>query len=156
MIPEAMEAEILGLDHIYLSVRSMEASERFYTDAFVRVLGFRVNRFVIAGAPHVQFYDRRFGIVIRPAKAGAGPHDSYAPGLHHLCLRVEGEAEVDRVASALRALGIDASAPRHYPEYAPDYYATFFDDPDGIRLEIMNFREGRRRRMERWDDDPSA
>ena len=33
---------------------------------------------------------------------------------------------------------------------------TFFDDPDGIRLEIMNFREGRRRRMERWDDDPSA
>ena len=60
------------------------------------------------------------------------------------------------MASALRALGIDASAPRHYPEYAPDYYATFFDDPDGIRLEIMNFREGRRRRMERWDDDPNV
>jgi len=151
-----VEAEILGLDHIYLSVRSMEASERFYTDVFVGVLGFRSNRFVIAGAPHVQFYDRRFGIVIRPAKSGAGPHDCYLPGLHHLCLRVEGEAEVDRVARALRARGIEASAPRHYPEYAPDYYATFFDDPDGIRLEIMNFREGRRLRMERWDLDPNA
>jgi catechol 2,3-dioxygenase-like lactoylglutathione lyase family enzyme len=151
-----VEAEILGLDHIYLSVRSLETSERFYSDVFQRVLGFRVNRFVIAGAPHVQFYDRRFGIVLRPAKPGAGPHDSYLPGLHHLCLRVEGEAEVDRVASALRALGVDASAPRHYPEYAPDYYATFFDDPDGIRLEIMNFREGRRVRMERWAVDPNA
>lgn len=28
-----------------------------------------------------------------------------------------------------------------YPEYAPDYYAIFFSDPDGIRLELTNFRQ---------------
>ena len=33
-------------------------------------------------------------------------------------------------------LGIDASLPRLYPEYAADYYATFFPDPDGMRLEV--------------------
>ena len=41
--------------------------------------------------------------------------------------------------------------PRYYPEYAADYYATFFTDGDGIRLEITNFREIRRRRMFDWD-----
>jgi glyoxylase I family protein len=41
--------------------------------------------------------------------------------------------------------------PRFYPEYAADYYATFFTDPDGVRLEITNFREIRRRRMFDWE-----
>jgi catechol 2,3-dioxygenase-like lactoylglutathione lyase family enzyme len=151
-----MEAEVLGVDHIYLSVRSLAASELFYEAVFVRVLGFRAMHFELHGAPHVQYYNRQLGIVIRPAKAGAGPHDSAASGLHHLCLRVLGDAEVDRVASALRAHGIAASAPRLYPEYAPDYYATFFEDPDGIRLEVMNFRAARRQRMEHWEAEPGA
>ncbi len=43
--------------------------------------------------------------------------------------------------------GVEATEPRYYPEYDPDYYATFFEDPDGIRLEVTNFRERRRRRM---------
>jgi len=42
---------------------------------------------------------------------------------------------------------MEATEPRYYPEYAPDYYATFFEDPDGVRLEVMNFREIRRKVM---------
>ena len=60
-------------------------------------------------------------------------------------------SEVDRVAGALEAAGIDASPPRLCTDYAPDYYATFFQDPDGIRLEITNFRAERRARMRDWD-----
>jgi hypothetical protein len=30
------------------------------------------------------------------------------------------------------------SPSQFYPEYAPDYYAIFFADPDGIRLEATN------------------
>ena len=44
------------------------------------------------------------------------------------------------------------SPPQLYPEYAPDYYAIFFSDPDGIRLEVTNYREERRKRFEDWDD----
>ena len=36
-------------------------------------------------------------------------------------------------------------------EYAPDYYATFFEDPDGIRLKVMNFREIGRKVMYNWE-----
>lgn len=37
------------------------------------------------------------------------------------------------------------------PEYAPDYYAIFFSDPDGIRLEITNYRQERRKRFDNWE-----
>ena len=79
------------------------------------------------------------------------PHDPYAPGLHHLCFRVEDAAAVDDSGQKLRAAGIDASQPRLYPEYAPDYHATFFSDPDGLRLEVTNYRaERRQRRTTTW------
>mgnify|MGYP006188943825 CR=1 FL=1 len=36
-------------------------------------------------------------------------------------------------------------------DYAPDYWATFFTDPDGIRLEVTNYRAERRERHDHWD-----
>jgi glyoxylase I family protein len=59
---------------------------------------------------------------------------------------------VDRAARELEEAGVDATEPRYYPEYAPDYYATFFTDPDEIRLEVTNFREVRRKLMYDWED----
>ena len=51
----------------------------------------------------------------------------------------------------LDSLGIAHEGPRLWPEYAPDYYTVFFSDPDGIRLEVMNFREGREQIRAKWD-----
>ena len=28
--------------------------------------------------------------------------------------------------------------PREFPEYAPGYYAVFFEDPDRIKLEVVH------------------
>lgn len=145
-----MPVEVIGIDHIYLSVADLAVSEAFY-DRLMGVLAFRKVTSTIAGDPHVHFYNRQFGFSLRPARAGAPPHDPYAPGLHHFCFRVDDERAVDLAAAELQSLGFDVSAPRYYPEYAPDYYATFFSDPDGVRLEITNFREQRRRRMFDWD-----
>ena len=74
---------------------------------------------------------------LRPARTAGVRADSYAPGLHHLCLQVRDRAAVEAAFSKLRALGVAASQPRLYPEYNPDYYATFFEDPDGIRFELV-------------------
>lgn len=145
--------EVIGIDHVYLTVRDVAASEAFYDAVLGAVLGFRRSEFTLAGARHVQYYNRQLGIVLRSARAGTSAHDPGLPGLHHLCLRVAESADVARAARELAARGIAASPPRLYPEYAPDYYATFFTDPDGIRLEITNFREERKARMYRWDDE---
>ena len=145
-----MPVEVIGIDHVYLAVSSLARSEAFY-DGAMRVLGHRKHRGSLGGEPHVHYVGRYFSFTLRPTRAGAPDHDPTAPGLHHFCFRVLDERAVDRAAAELRALGVDATPPRHYPEYAPDYYATFFQDPDGIRLEITNFREERRRRMFDWD-----
>lgn len=150
-----MPVEVIGIDHVYLAVRALARSTRFY-DGVMSVLGYKKNEAPIGGDPHVHYYNRQFGFSLRPARAGTPAHDPYAPGLHHFCFRVVDEAAVDRAARELVALGVAATPPRLYPEYSPDYYATFFDDPDGIRLEITNFREGRRRRMYDWAEDPGA
>jgi glyoxylase I family protein len=142
--------DVIGIDHVYIAVSDLGRSEAFYDRALVQALGFRKNRFALNGEPHVQYFNRHFGYVLRPARSHVA-HDPYAPGLHHFCLRVESESDVVAAATALRALGIDASEPRRYAEYAPDYRATFFTDPDGIRLEVTNYRRERRERHDRWD-----
>lgn len=143
--------EVIGIDHVYLTVRDLVLAEQFYDRLLGAVLGFRKNAFALGGDPHVQYFNRQFGIVLRPARSGSS-HDPYAPGLHHLCLRVDSAADVAEAAERLREQGIEATEPRVYPEYAPDYVATFLVDPDGIRLEITNFRAERRERMEHWED----
>ena len=146
-----MPVEVLGIDHVYLAVRDLAASTRFY-DGVMAVLGYRRVESTIGGDPHVHYYNRQFGFSLRPARPGTPAHDPYAPGLHHFCFRVLDERAVDQASRELRALGVTVSEARIYPEYAPDYYAVFFDDPDGIRLEITNFRAIRRQRMYGWDD----
>ncbi|CAN5446036.1 MAG: VOC family protein [Rubrobacteraceae bacterium] len=149
-----MSVEVAGLDHIFITVEDLARSEEFY-DRLMKVLGFRKSGGSMGGDPHIHYYNRQFGYSLRPARSDAA-HDPYAPGLHHLCFRVSDEEAVDRAASELRAVGIETTEPRHYPEYAPDYYATFFEDPDGVRLEVMNFREMRRKHLFDWNHEPGA
>ncbi len=141
-------SEVIGIDHIYLAVRDLEVSRSWY-DKVMRILGFRSGRFQIGGDPHASYYNRHFGFVLRPARSQAA-HDSYASGLHHFCLRVDRAEDVDALARSLSEAGIDVTAPALYPQYAPDYYAIFLDDPDGIRLEVTNYRQERRERHDHW------
>jgi catechol 2,3-dioxygenase-like lactoylglutathione lyase family enzyme/GNAT superfamily N-acetyltransferase len=147
---ESTGAEVIGIDHIYLAVSDLVRSENFY-DRVMGILGFRKNTFPNDGDHHIQYYNRHFGFVLRPARSGPRTHDSLAPGLHHFCFRVEDSAAVEALAQRLAEAGVNCSTPQFYPEYAPDYHAIFFADPDGIRLEVTNYRQERRRRHDDWD-----
>jgi hypothetical protein len=57
-----------------------------------------------------------------------------------------------RPAAKLRAAAVEVTEPRYYPEYAADYFAIFFIDPDGIQLEITNYRQERRERHDHWNE----
>ena len=141
--------EVIGIDHIYITVSDLQRSELFYDHVLLETLGFRKNKFTLSGDPHIQYFNRHFGYVLRPSRNSNG-HDPYVPGLHHFCLRVESVADVAAVANQLRAAGIEASEAKLYSEYAPDYWATFFTDPDGVRLEVTNYRHERRDRHDNW------
>lgn len=141
--------EVIGIDHIYITVSDLARSEAFYDQVLLSTLGFRKNNFTLGGDAHVQYFNRHFGYVLRPAR-GQAAHDAYAPGLHHFCFRVNSADDVAAVAAQLRECGIDASPATHYPQYASDYWATFFNDPDGMRLEVTNYRMERRERHDHW------
>jgi glyoxylase I family protein len=151
MSDEAARIEVIGVDHIYLTVSDMARSEAFYDTVF-RLLDFRKGDRDIAGAPHRHYFNRITQVTIRPARAGHAAHDCYSPGLHHLCLQVASNTDVDRLAAALQRAGIETSAPSFHKEYADDYYATFFSDPDGLRFEVVARRSGRNLVVARWNE----
>ena len=142
--------EVIGIDHIYLAVSDLARSEAFY-DLVMTALEFRKRPFSLGGEPHIHYFNRHFGIVLRPARSNR-LHDPYTPGLHHLCFRVEAREDVSAFAAALNAANITVSESQLYPQYAPDYFACFFDDPDGIRLEVTNYRAEQRHRHDHWPE----
>jgi catechol 2,3-dioxygenase-like lactoylglutathione lyase family enzyme len=79
-------------------------------------------------------------IATERAHAGAGFHRKRA-GLNHVAFRVERREDVDRFRREfLEARGIPTlyDTPRDFPEYAPGYYAVFFEDPDRLKLEVAH------------------
>jgi glyoxylase I family protein len=145
-----MHVDVIALDHIYITVRDLSVSEPFY-DSVMKLLDFKKGTVAVAGEPHIHYYNRVLQYTIRPAR-NQTQHDPYAAGLHHICLRVQSASDVDAAARGLRALGISTSQPKGYPQYDRDYYATFFEDPDGIRLEIVAEVDRRRLIREHWDE----
>ena len=145
-----MAIEVTGVDHIYIAVMDMGRSEAFY-DPIMKLLGFRKGTTPIGGERHLHYFNQVTQYTIRPAKS-AREHDPYSPGLHHVCFRVQSQTDVDAAAKALRDVGVEVTAARFYPEYAADYYATFFSDPDGIRLEIVAHRRLRSLIRDRWSE----
>jgi glyoxylase I family protein len=147
--------EIAALDHVYLTVSSFERSEAFY-DRVMRAFGFFKGDKAIDGERHAHYFNRIMQLTIRPARSASGSdpalHEPYGPGLHHLCLQVPDRAGVDEAFRLLRELSVPATEPKAYPQYNDDYYATFFADPDGIRLEVVARSRHRREIVERWND----
>lgn len=148
--PVQINVQITGLDHIYIAVSDFERSVAFY-DGVMQAFGFRKGDRPIAGAPHAHYFNPHIQYTIRPA-AGDARHDPYAPGVHHICFQVATRPEVDAAFERLGALGVDATAPALYPEYNDDYYATFFEDPDGVRLEVLARSRYRDEIARAWDE----
>ncbi len=132
-----------GVDHLDLVVTDLERSLAFYTElleplGYVRtseIVGERGERVVyISGEWDMGSVSLRE----RQSDAHGVPYDRYAVGIHHLAFAAESREAVDDRAGWLR--GRDAqieSGPDEYP-YEPGYYAVFFYDPDGIKLEILH------------------
>jgi len=133
------------VDHIQVTVKDMAEALPFY-DQLMPKLGFtrRSEATIEAHALHVVEYSHPklcFAISSpRAAVAGDDVHRRRPGSVHHIAFRAASRAEVDALHEALVAMGANVvSAPREYPEYVPPgYYAVFFKDPGGIKLEVVH------------------
>lgn len=125
--------------HIDLTITDLAVSRPFYET----VLGFMGYRVADAHPNGVDF-DREdapfqsIGILIARGEHAARTHDRYAAGLHHLAWAAESRADVDAFyALLLKMSATILDPPADYPRYGPGYYAVFFADPDGLKLEYV-------------------
>lgn len=138
---------LAGLGHVDLVCRDLARSLAFYRDVF-GPLGL-AEPFLVEGERGEQIHYLRFP---RPGSGSLGLRQGleeqefslYAPGLHHLALAVDSAADVDAAHAAAAEAGAEIlHAPRLWPQYHAEYYATFFLDPDGFRLEVASARDAR-------------
>jgi glyoxylase I family protein len=129
-----------GVHHVDLVVSSIERSLPFYRD-LLGPLGWHGVSEVEGERGETIYYLSGPGtsIGLREAQTRAGePYDRYRVGLHHVALEAMSRAAVDERAEWLASVGAEIeSGPEEY-FYMPGYYAVFFFDPDGLKLEIVH------------------
>jgi glyoxylase I family protein len=131
-----------NISHIALSVSDLDRSTEFYDKVF-KFIGFK--RVEVPESIQSAMKTRLkvwvgpgYSISIRPSKGefARRPHDRTAPGFNHLAFSAEARADVDKMLDLLNEIGAGVlDPPAEYP-YAPGYFAIYFTDPDGLKLEF--------------------
>jgi glyoxylase I family protein len=129
-----------GVHHVDLVVSSIERSLSFYRDLLGPLGWHRISEVEGERGETIWYLTGPgTGIGLRAAQTPRDrPFDRYEVGLHHLCFEAFSRGAVDERADWLRRQGAEIeSGPKEY-WYQPGYYAVFFYDPDGIKLEIVH------------------
>lgn len=119
------------LDHIDLRVKNFDRAMKFYRKLLPE-LGFTCDR---SDEIWGTFYSAGGD---RPAEFFGFTEDrEHQPNGTRIAFWAETRDEVDRVAELVRQNGGKIlEGPGLCEEYSPGYYAFFFQDPDGNKLEI--------------------
>jgi glyoxylase I family protein len=135
-----------GIHHIDLTVKDAHASRAFY-ESVLGFMGYKLSAGNPFSADETGFdFDLRagdgfcsIGILSARGANASRAHDRYSPGLHHVAWNAESREDVDAMYAHLQSIGATIlDAPAEYPRYGPTYYAVFFADPDGLKLEYVH------------------
>ena len=127
-------------DHIDLRVKDMETARKFYAK-FLPQLGFVEEKH--EPPPPGQGLTDDFHTFYsaggdKPSEFFGFTQDkNHQPNDTRIAFWADTREEVDRIAKLVReAGGKNLEGPEVCVEYSPGYYAFFFEDPEGNKLEI--------------------
>lgn len=126
------------INHLDLTVSDLERSTVFY-ESLLSHLGYRRSSEYGGEVPNwvVRAGPVSLSIGLHRARAST-PHDRYAPGLHHVAFHAASRADVEAAHELVKRIGgVVLDPPAEY-DYTPGYYAVFFADPDGLKLEVVH------------------
>jgi glyoxylase I family protein len=127
-----------GVHHVDLVVSSIERSLPFYRELLGPLGWHRVSEVEGERGETIWYFGGPgTDIGLRQAQT-PGDFDRYRIGLHHLALEAMSRAAVDERFRWLVQAGAEIETPPREYGYMPGYYAVFFYDPDGIKLEILH------------------
>jgi catechol 2,3-dioxygenase-like lactoylglutathione lyase family enzyme len=128
---------VVGIDHISLRVGDFAKSKAFYSK-LMPFLGFKV----------LDEYPEAIGWTNGQTRLWIGQADEKGKkhkhrigdiGFHHYAFQLASRKDVDALQDFVKKLGAKIVDPAD--EYYDDYYAVFFLDPDGLKLEGMKWGE---------------
>ena len=126
--------KVVGIDHISIRVSDYKKSKAFYGRLF-EFLGFEISD----EYPNtIGWTNGKTRYWIAPAE-GRKKHRIGDVGLHHYAFELRNRRDVDALQAFLKSERVRIVDPAD--EYYEDYYAVFFLDPDGIKLEGMKYGE---------------
>jgi catechol 2,3-dioxygenase-like lactoylglutathione lyase family enzyme len=130
-------ARVVGIDHFVIRVGDFERSKAFYG----RLLGFLGFEVLDEYADSIGWTNgrTRFWIGAADAEGRKRKHRIGDIGFHHYAFELRSRKDVDELQAWLQKEGVTIVDPAG--EYYDDYYAVFFLDPDGLKLEGMKYGE---------------
>lgn len=128
------KSRVVGIDHISIRVSDYEKSKTFYAKLFA-FLGFELSDDY---GTTIGWTNGRTRYWIAPAE-GRKSHRIGDVGFHHYAFELRRRKDVDALQMFLEKEKVRIVDPA--AEYYDDYYAVFFLDPDGLKLEGMKYGE---------------
>jgi catechol 2,3-dioxygenase-like lactoylglutathione lyase family enzyme len=136
---------ISGIHHVDLAVGDLERSLVFYKAVFGPLGAAEAFRYPTYRGSEEVVYLRLGRQYLRLRQADGGEHRYYGVGMEHLAVFVESRDEVDRTYDRCLELGAEIHFPPQEDRDEPGYWAVFFFDPDGFRIEVGT-----------WPSDPTG
>ncbi|HEU5093741.1 MAG TPA: VOC family protein [Reyranella sp.] len=125
---------VVGIDHISIRVSDYERSKAFYSKLFT-FLGFEISD---EYPDTIGWTNGKTRYWIAEAE-GRKQYKIGDVGFHHYAFQLRNRRDVDDLQAWLEKEGVKIVDPAD--EYYEDYYAVFFLDPDGLKLEGMKYGE---------------
>jgi len=125
---------VVGIDHLVLSVGDFARSKEFY-DKLLRFLGFKL-KYDYADMAGWSNGKTLFWIAAADAQGSKRKYRKGDIGFHHYAFELASRNDVDELGAFLEKNGMTIlDPPGEY--YGRSYYAVYFADPDGMKLEGM-------------------
>ena len=118
-------------DHIDLRVKDRAVAQKFY-EKILPALGFMREK---SDEEWGTFYAETNGVATE--FFGFTEDKNHRPNETRIAFWADTHDEVNRMTNVVRAAGgRNLEGPQIWPEYTTGYYALFFEDPDGNKLEV--------------------
>jgi catechol 2,3-dioxygenase-like lactoylglutathione lyase family enzyme len=125
---------VVGIDHLVLSVGDFTRSKDFY-DKLLRFLGFKL-KYDYADMAGWSNGKTLFWIAAADANGKKHKYRKGDIGFHHYAFELSSRDDVDELGAFLEKNEMTVvDPPGEY--YDSNYYAVYFTDPDGMKLEGM-------------------
>jgi catechol 2,3-dioxygenase-like lactoylglutathione lyase family enzyme len=127
-------ASVVGIDHLVLSVGDFARSKEFYSK-LLRFLGFKL-KYDYADMAGWSNGKTLFWIAAADAQGRKRKYRKGDIGFHHYAFELSSRKDVDELGAFLEKNNMTLiDPPGEY--YDENYYAVYFADPDGMKLEGM-------------------